>query len=132
MVNENGRKREYDIMRKEELLIIRMALNVMANTKNCTGCAAWIFCSSVIAKDDIRQFVSLNDEHLLLLTENQLLNIFRKLFEASLEENTLVLFHQFSRILQEKDKFYELKILYQKVLLPILARRGKAKMNLIE
>jgi hypothetical protein len=45
-----------------------------------------------------------------------------------MEWNAVILFDQLSKTLRDEEKYYELKILYQSVVLPIIAYRGKAKM----
>ena len=43
-----------------------------------------------------------------------------------------MLFSGFTRAFKNEDKFFEMKILYQKIVLTILIRRGKAKLQLTE
>ena len=57
-------------------------------------------------------------------------NVFNSLFIATFEDNCLELFVQVTYLLRQQDNFYHLKHLFKTIVLPIIARRAKAKLHL--
>lgn len=67
----------------------------------------------------------MNYEQLIDLNEEQLLKIFKELLRKSINIFVLDLLLRVSNILAREEEFFKLKVLYSKLVIPILAKGGK-------